>query len=221
TTTIVTADDLNTTPLSSLPVLRSIIQSFRTYSFYTKGLLAQEVTQDGAGARFLETGHTHNVVTVPNGTGQPGLEDFTQTRFPQLVRTDKLFYEGQATAGQRTAETFAYDGFGNVVQYADLGDAGTADDVFATIHYSGGPGGNPACVASYIVGIADRVTVTDAAGNTLRRREADVDCTTANVTENRRFLANCPTAVPAVTDMTYDHEGELTTVLDPATLNSS
>src|SRR5262249_39801363 len=103
-----------------------------------------------------------------------------------------------------------------VVQYADLGDAGAADDVISTIHYSGGPGGNPACVASYIVGIADRVTVTDAAGNTLRRRENDVDCTTANVTENRRFLASGPAAG---TNMTYDGEGKLASVLGPANLN--
>src|SRR5262249_50281301 len=150
-----------------------------------------------------------NVVTVPNGTGQAGLEDFTETRFPQLVRTDKLFFEGQPTAGQRTSETFAYDDFGNVTQYADFGDVGTSDDVLSVIHYSGGPGGNPACVANYIVGIADRVTVTDAAGNTLRRREADVDCTPANVTENRRFLAD---GSAAVTDMTYDGEGKLTSV---------
>src|SRR5262249_55963690 len=39
---------------SSLPVFRSIIESFRTDSFYTKGLLTQQITQTGAGARFLE-----------------------------------------------------------------------------------------------------------------------------------------------------------------------
>ena len=71
-------------------------------------------------------------------------------------------------------------------------------------------------MTNYIVGIADRVTVTDAAGNTLRRREDDVDCTTANVTENRGFLADGSTAV---TDMTYDGEGKLTNVVGPANLN--
>jgi RHS repeat-associated protein len=215
-TTGVTTANIGTTVAPSLPVFREIVQSFRTDSFYTKGLLTQQITQTGAGARFLETDNTYNVVTVPNGTGQPGLEDFTETRFPQLVQRNRLFFEGQPTAGKQTTETFAYDGFGNVTQHADLGDAGAADDVFATIHHSGGPGGNPACVARYIVGIADRVTVTDAAGNTLRRREADVDCTTANITENRRFLAD---GSVAVSDMTYDSEGKLTNIVGPANLN--
>jgi Xanthomonas XOO_2897-like deaminase len=43
-----------------------------------------------------------------------------------------------------------------------------------------------------------------------------VDCTTANVTENRRFLAS---GAAAVTDMTYDGEGKLTSVAGPANLN--
>src|SRR5262249_60088349 len=144
-------------------------ESFRTDSFYTKGLLAQQITQTGAGARFLETDNTYRVVPVPNGTGQPGLEDFTETRFPQLVQTDRLFYEGQATASEQTSETFAYDGFGNVTQYANLGDVGTADDVFASLHYSGGPGGNPLRLAKYNVGFADRGRAADAAGNHVGR----------------------------------------------------
>jgi YD repeat-containing protein len=36
------------------------------------------------------------VVTAPNGTSMAGLEDFTATRFPQLVQRSKLFYEGPA-----------------------------------------------------------------------------------------------------------------------------
>src|SRR5262249_8103022 len=115
-TTGITTANINTTVPASLPVSRSIVESFRTDSFYTKGLLAQQITQTGAGARFLETDNTYRVVTVPNGTGQPGLEDFTETRFPQLVQTDRLFYEGQATASEQTSETFPYHAFGNVTQ---------------------------------------------------------------------------------------------------------
>jgi hypothetical protein len=63
-TTGVTTVTIGTTTPTSLPVLRSIIESFRTDSFYTKGLLASQVTQDGAGNRFLETDNTYNVVTV-------------------------------------------------------------------------------------------------------------------------------------------------------------
>ena len=73
------------------------------------------------------------MVTVPNGTGVAGLQDFTDTRFPQLTPRNNLFFEGQPTAGQQTSETFAYDSFGNVTNYADLGDAGTAA-VFSAIN---------------------------------------------------------------------------------------
>jgi RHS repeat-associated protein len=211
-TTGVTTANIGTTTPASLPVFRSIIESFRTDSFYTKGLLTQQITQDGAGNRFLETDNTYNVVTVPNGTGVPGLNDFTDTRFPQLTQRNKLFFEGQATAGQQTSETFAYDSFGNVTNYADLGDAGTAA-VFAAIGYTAS---TSACVTSYIVGIANSVTVTDASGNVLRKRQADVDCTTADVTENRSFLADDSVAV---TDMTYDGEGKLITITGPANAN--
>ena len=85
--------------------------------------------------------------------------------------------------------------------------------MFSAVGYTAS---TPACVTSHIVGIANSVTVTDASGNTLRKRQADVDCTTGNVTENRRFLAN---GSVAVTDMTYDGEGKLTKITGPANLN--
>src|SRR5262249_9098263 len=177
---------------------------------------AQSITQDGAGNRFLETDNTYTVVTVTPGVA--GLGDFTDTRFPQLTQRNHLFFEGQATAGQQTSETFAYDSFGNVTNYADLGDAGTAP-VFSAIGYTAS---TPACVTSHIVGIANSVTVTDATGNVLRKRQSDVDCTpgtgtTGNVTENRRFLAN---GSGAATHMHFDGEGKLTNVTGPANLNN-
>jgi hypothetical protein len=71
----VTSASIGATPPASLPVFRSIVQTFRTDSFYTKMLLERQVTEDGAGAPFLETAQTYNVVTVPNGTGLPALEE--------------------------------------------------------------------------------------------------------------------------------------------------
>src|SRR5262249_46815488 len=74
------------------------------------------------------------------------------------------------------------------------------------------------CPATYIVGIANSVTVKDASGNVLRQRQADVDCATGNVTQNRRFLT--PGGTAAATDMTYDVEGKLLTLTGPANLNN-
>ena len=138
------------------------MQTFRTDSFYTKMLLERQVTEDGAGAPFLETAQTYNVVNGvrPNETDPaiPGLEDFTATRFPQLTRRDRRFFEGQPAPGKQTAETFVYDSFGNTTVYTDLGDDGPEDDVVATVRYTARRG-DPACLTTYIVGIADRIRV--------------------------------------------------------------
>jgi RHS repeat-associated protein len=212
-TTGVTTANIGATPPASLPLYRSIQQTFRTDSFYTKMLLERQVTEDATAAPFLEMAHTYNVVDVPNDTAVPGLGEFTATRFPQLVRRDRRFFEGQPAPGKQTAETFAYDAFGNTTVFTDLGDDGPADDVTATVHYTGADDGDPACRASYIVGEADRIRVTDAAGAELRRRESTVNCATGDVTQVRRFLAD---GSAAITDLTYDPFGRLSTVVGPA-----
>ena len=186
------------------------LQTFRTDSFYTKMLLERQVTENGSGAPFLETAQTYNVVAVANGTAVPGLEDFTATRFPQMTRRDRRFFEGQPAPGKQTAETFVYDAFGNTTVFTDLGDVGPEDDVIATVRYTAS---DPACQTTYIVGIADRIRVTDAAGTELRRRESDVSCASGNVSQVRRFLAD---GSAAVTDMTHDDHGRLTRVVGPA-----
>jgi RHS repeat-associated protein len=214
TTGVTTANIAITLP-TALPVFRSIVTTFHTDSYYTKMLSERQVTENRTGARFLEMSQTYDVVTVtdPNNTAIPGLEDFTATRFPQLIRRDKLFYEGQPTPAKQTAETFAYDTFGNTTVYTDLADTGTEDDVTATVRYTAD---DPACRANYIVGIANRIQVTDASAALLRRREATVNCTTGDVTQVRSFLAD---GSAAVTDMRYDSEGKLVHLDGPANLN--
>ena len=214
TTGVTTASIGSTTP-SSLPIFRSIVQTFRTDSFYTKSLLERQVTENRVGARFLETAQTYDVVTVtdPNNTAIPGLEDFTATRFAQMVRRDRLLYEGQPSPGKQTAETFTYDTLGNIILYTDLGDTGTDDDVTAAVNYTAD---DPACRANYIVGIPDRIQVTSAAGTEFRHREATINCVTGNVTQVRQFLAD---GSAAVTDLIYDGEGKLTRAVGPANLN--
>jgi RHS repeat-associated protein len=210
----VTKANLGEKAPTSLRIERSIVQTFRNDSFYTKMLMERQVTEDGAGAPFLETVQTYNVVNGvrPNEADPavPGLEDFTAIRFPQLTRRDRRFFEGQPAPGKQTAETFAYDGFGNTTVYTDLGDNGPEDDTIATVRYTAS---DPACQTTYIVGIPDRIRVTDAVGTELRRRESDIDCATANPTQVRRFLAD---GSAAVTDLSHDDHGRLTRVVGPA-----
>jgi len=191
-------------PGHSNALYRSVVSTYKNDTFYNKGLLESEVTKDAAGNKFTEQINTYNVVTVVAGRGG-ALEDYTATRFPQLVRTDHRFYEGQATAGKSTFQTFGYDALGNITQYFEAGDAGAQDDVAATITYF-------SCPATYVVGKAQGIVVT-ANGTELRRRDSSMDCATGNVTQVRQYLAN---GTFAQTDLGYFPNGNLQLVTGPA-----
>ena len=190
-------------------VYRSTTDDYRVDSFYTRGLLDRTVTADGAGHPFLETDNTYQLRDVDTGnTADPA--STTDTVFPALVRTDKRFYEGQATAGKTTHTETDYDQFGNVTRSFDAADDGTADDVETTTGYSSA---DPACVARGIVGLPNRVDVrATASGTVLRHTESTVDCTTADVTQVREFLAD---GTASVTDLAYFPNGNLRSETGP------
>lgn len=189
-------------------VYRSVTDSYRTDSYYTRGLLTRSLTTDGAGNPFLETVNTYQLRDV--ATGQPATGgSTTATVFPLLARTDRHFYEGQATAGKSTYVENTYDEFGNVTRTFDAADQGTADDVETDVRYSGTVA---ACRGGGVVGLPVASEIRGA-GTQLRRSEADVDCGTANVTQVREYLAD---GTAAVTDMTYFDDGNLKSVTQPA-----
>lgn len=190
------------------PVYRTVTYDYRTDSYYTKGLLAKEVTADDAGRPYLETEQTYVLKDV--GTGGAGdAASLTATLFPQLVRTDKRFYEGQFAAGKATHTLHDYDALGNVVRFFDAGDSGAADDVDAYINYSNA---NPACASRHIVGIALGIDVIGN-GQLMRQRSSQIDCSTGDITQVSRYLAN---GQAAVTDLGYDPYGNLARVTGPA-----
>ncbi len=192
-------------------VYRSLTSEYRTDGYYTRGLPARTATADAAGRRFTETIHTYQLRDVATG-GPADPASPTATVFPQLTRTDNNFYEGQATPGRTTFTETAYDEFGNVTRSFDAADAGTADDLESITGYSGAA---PACRDRHVVGFATSLRETaTATGTLLRRREATVDCVTADVTQVRRYLAD---GAAAITDLTYFPNGNLRSVTDPVT----
>jgi hypothetical protein len=110
-------------------------------------------------------------------TGQPlaNPADLTAVGFPQPVRTDKAWFEGQSAAGKTTYQTYAYGAYGNVVDFFDANDQGPADDVEAVIAYYED-------AANYIVGKASSIIVKGA-GQTLRERRAVFQPGTGNLLE--------------------------------------
>src|SRR5262249_16016254 len=190
-------------------VYRSHVSTFTNDNYYDQGLVISQVTLDTAGNKFLETDNTYFLSDVAN----PGVQlanpaSTTASAFPELVRTDKLSFEGQPTAGKSTSVTYQYDALGNTTGYFDAGDPGPADDVQANITYA-------SCPASYIMGAPIKIEATNG-GTELRHREATVDCATGNVNEIREYLAN---GAAAVSDMTYDQFGNLQQYTGPANLH--
>ncbi|MFE9747156.1 SpvB/TcaC N-terminal domain-containing protein [Saccharothrix saharensis] len=189
---------------------RSLTSEYHTDSYPTRGLLAKQTTADAAGRKYSDVINTYQPRDV--ATGAPAdLASPTATVFPQLTRTERNFYEGQATAGKSTSVEMAYDEYGNTVRTTDRADTGAADDLESSLSYSSAI---PACRDRHIVGVGTALRETSGAGTVLRRREATVDCMTADVSQVRRYLADNSVAV---TDMTYFPNGNLASVTDPVT----
>ncbi|HKI99087.1 MAG TPA: SpvB/TcaC N-terminal domain-containing protein, partial [bacterium] len=205
-------------------------RSTRVYlndSVYTKNLLAAECYEDvqgagtgpvackadsttppGPGRPFTKTVNSYALVDI--GTGQPVTPDVlrTATVFPELTRTQRFFYEGNAGTVKATEMDFTYDALGNVATLLDVGEPGEpADDAYATFAYT-------ECDGSYIVGKPTRMEVFNGSGGALiRKREGDYDCTTGNLERLRQYFTADDAAQ---TDFAYDDYGNVYTVTGPA-----
>ena len=187
---------------------RSVVFEFRNDSFYTRGMPTKVSTVDAAGHAFNEVAQTYVLRDTATGSSPADPASLSAAIFPQLVRTDKRFFEGTGTPSMSTSLTQQFDNRGNVVSSVDTGDAGPADDMTTTIGYTD-------CASTYVVGLPNAITISGGGGQ-LRRREATVDCATADVTQIRQFLAD---GSSAVTDMEYNADGNLRTVTDPPNLH--
>ncbi|WP_019143026.1 SpvB/TcaC N-terminal domain-containing protein [Noviherbaspirillum massiliense] len=183
---------------------RRNISEYHNRDYYTKGLLARNVLEDGNGRAYTETKHQYNVVVVADGAAVTGDENRSETRFPQLIRTDSAWYEGQASAGKQTYTTHRYDDLGNVIEFFDAGDAGADDDVKATIAYTSD-------TTNWIVGKPTRITV-EGAGRVMREREATYAPGTGNLMQVRQYVGN---GQAATTDLAYNPNGTIQSVTGP------
>lgn len=189
-------------------VYRSVTREYRTDGYYTRGLVSRELTTDAAGNPFTEVEHSYLLrdLAAPADPADPA--SLSATIFPQLVRIDKRFYEGQPAPGKATFSTMEYDAFGNLTRMVDAAEPGPTDDVDTRIGYSAA---DPACLASYLVGTVNRLDVLGG-GVLMRQRESTVDCATGDITQVRARLADGQTAV---TDLAYSASGNLATVIGP------
>jgi RHS repeat-associated protein len=187
-------------------VYRTTEDDYFTDNYYDKGLLKSTVLKDANGNKFTEVANTIQLKSISSGATLPDV--FAQTddgaAFPALIKTYKLFYEGQGAAGKTDSTTYSYDQFGNLSRSTDFGDPGTDDDVSTIISYHSVPG-------KYIMNVPSSVTVSGSA-TTYRQRASDIDNNTGNITETRLYLASGDVAKY---DMTYDTYGNLASMTRP------
>lgn len=187
----VTSNELNTA--SANAVYRTNISRYLNNSYYTKGLLLSTWLQNATGNRYTQTNNQYDIRYVADSVF-----------FPALIRTDKLFYEGAATAGVTTYTLMDYDALGNIVKIDDAGD-GTAQDMqSAVVTYHNN---NPL----YIKGIPASISVTTING--IQRQRSTLIDSRGNITQ---ITQQIDATTNAVYNMLYDIYGNLQRITRPA-----
>ena len=185
---------------------RAVTRNYNNSTYYLKGLLAEETLSDAVGNKYTDATYTYEV--RDEATGQPlaNPADLVAVAFPQHKRTDKYWFEGQATAGKKTYQTFSYDQYGNIVDYQDTAEGAAGQLVDAKIGYWVDLNGS-----DYIIK-ANAITVYGG-GQVMRQRQATFEAGTGNLRQVVKLLAG---GTSAVTDLTYDTYGNVLTVTGPA-----
>jgi hypothetical protein len=183
------------------------VLTFRTDSYYTKGLTSEEELYDAAGRLFTRSANTYRLYDVDaQGIGSADAE--TARIFPQLERTETFFHEGldNQIPGKSSLTTFEYDLYGNVKRFVDAGEVGEADDAVAVIDYAYRDD------ESWIVDRPATITVTGGDGKTYRVRKGQYDAK-GNLRAHTGFDG---AGQESVTTLDYHPNGTLKTVTGPA-----
>jgi RHS repeat-associated protein len=200
------------------------IQTDRTYdtsSYARRHLLRNEVISDSvAHTLFRQTDDTYQDRTVVAAV--PGVS--RDSTFPARVSRTVSFYEGLtnnlSAPVKTTQQTYNYNNVGQVSNFVDFGDVGTADDINYTVNYAtiADPLGSGASIVR-----PSQVLTSDGNGNTLRSRQATYEAHGAMQTlTDSLFGGKNPqgTVYPIsntnpTSSFTYDAFGNLQTSTDP------
>lgn len=174
-------------------VYRRHIQKFLTSFYYTKGLLQSEWLEDASANKFTQTNNLYQLRNVQDSSN-----------FPALIQTDKMFFEGQATAAVSTTTQFDYDAIGNVIKIIDAGDGSAQDMEIADVTYHNL---NNLCIES----IPSSIMVTTVDG--VKRKRTTLVDNLGNITQIQQILQD---GTAATTNMQYDAYGNLTKIWHPA-----
>jgi RHS repeat-associated protein len=188
-----------------------VVRTFLNETYYTKGLLKSEAVYDlltnGMERQFIETINDYEMIDTATGNSLLNPNSVDASVFAQLKRTDKLFFEGQSSAGNGTYTEFDYDRYGNVTRFYDAGELSDSgvDDVLAEIEYDYRPD------ETWILNLPKTITVKDASNKPLRKRTGSYD-SRGNLTSHSARISN---SEDALTVLTYDGYGNILTVTGP------
>lgn len=195
-------------------IYRKTVQSFKQNHYYDKGLIEAEILTDEADNIYTASIYNYDFKNIKDGNLLPEsvLSSAEGTAFPALSEIQKNFYEGQMEARKATNTTFAYDRYGNIIQYEDFGDTNPlgadispTDNYITTINYH-------EINDNYLVGAPSRILVKDVNNTTYRHRETAIDSLTGNITQIRQYLDN---TTFGVYDMEYDEFGNIKVLQRP------
>ncbi len=203
-------------------VYRSYERIYDTSNYYARGMLLEETMYE-AGKAKVSTVNTYEIVDSKTGIvlTPEQLKSTTASAYPHIAKVEERWHDAGGNVAKRAETTYQYDFRGNLIRMADLGEPDLpADDAIAELAYTvcGGirdddpTGDYPWTQTAY------SLHVKSGNGTWLQRREANMECNTASVSEVRDYLN--PTGedadAVAVTDVVYvDVGGQLKEVTGP------
>jgi RHS repeat-associated protein len=186
------------------------VRTFKTNSYYTKGMLESEELFDARGLLYTKSLNSYRLFDVETQSVTSGNSTVARI-FPQLEWSKSFFYEGlnDPTQAKLSETHFEYDAYGNVSRFVDLGEPGSADDAIATIDYI------YLADDTWIVDRPETITVTGGNGTVYRVRKGEYNAN-GNLITHTGFDGF---GQEAVTTLVYYDNGTLKTVTGPANEN--
>lgn len=192
-------------------VYRTVVREYLNDNYYNKGLLKRQYILDSAGNTYRETVNHYRLWDVIANAELADTQSTSATVFPQLVKIERLYYEGGATAQKSTYTEYQYDELGNVTRMFDLGEPDTnSDDLIVTVDFP------DTCTDTYVFDVPTATEVRDHNGNVLRHREQTVPCNLGVPTEIRQQIGG---GQVATTNLSYFDNGNLKEIVWPENLN--
>ena len=193
---------------------RSFVRVYRNGNYYERGLLESETLHNGAatGPAMVSTVNTYQLVdsTSPDRPVNP--KSTEASYFPRKTVVLERWHDAAGAPVTQAETRTTYDARGNAVEIHDLGGPGAADDAVARTTYT-------KCDAHALfpwTQVPQALTVVNAGGQVLRRRDGDTPCDYAAIVSLDERLTAADSGPSAHSEVGYaDPGGQVDLVVGP------